>query len=258
MANIPSLLDMLKAGVHFGHQANKWHPKMAPFIFGERNGVHIINLEKTQEMLAPALEFIKEAASQNKTFLFIGTKEQAKPLVKKHAEMAGVSYVSERWLGGLLTNFAEIQIMLRKYRKLKTQRDTNDLGKYTKKEQTHILKELAKQEKYLTGIEKLERKPDVVFIIDLKTEKTAFREAIKTNTPIIALCDTNISPDGVTYPIPSNDDATHTIDLMLQLMAEAVNEGKAVAVAEKAKNHPEENKPKIRAVAGGKSTFVSE
>ncbi len=228
MANIPSLLDMLQAGVHFGHQANKWHPKMAPFIFGERNGVHIIDLEKTQKQLEEAMAFVKESAAMGRLILIVGTKEQAKSLVKKAAEDAGLPYITERWLGGLLTNFNEIQTLLKKYNRIKNWKETNEIAKYTKKEQTHLLKEMTKMEKFLSGITKLERRPEIIFIIDLKKEKTAFREALQTNTKIIALCDTNINPEGITYPIASNDDATKTIELMLNTLVAFYKEGTAI------------------------------
>lgn len=229
MSKIPSILEMLEAGVHFGHQSNKWHPKMAPFIFTQRNGVHIIDLEKTQSFLADALEFLKQTAAQGKTVLFVSTKDQAKSIVKKYAEEAGMPYITERWLGGLLTNFHEIGALIKRYNKLKAQRDNGELEKYTKKEQTRIAKELAKKERYLKGVEKLERQPEAIFIIDLKREKTAFREAKKTGIKIVALCDTNINPDSVDYLIPSNDDATKTIELMVGKAAEAIKEGLELA-----------------------------
>lgn len=226
MPKIPDILDLLKAGVHFGHQTNKWHPKMGRFIFGERNDVHLINLEETQKKLKEALDFIQGAAAQGKTVLFVATKEQAKEIVKKHAIDCGMPYIVDHWLGGLLTNHHEIQNLLKKYRRLKTQRDSGELAKYTKKEQSHFNKEIGKMDKYLFGLEKLEKRPDVIFIIDLKHEKTAFQEAKLTHTKVVALCDTNVNPEEVDYPIPSNDDATKAIELMVGLVAEAVKEGK--------------------------------
>lgn len=232
MPKIPDILDLLKAGVHFGHQINKWHPKMGRFIFGSRNDVHLINLEETQKKLKEALGFIQEAAAQGKTVLFVATKDQAKEIVKRHAIDCGMPYIVDHWLGGLLTNHHEIQNLLKKYRRLKSQRDSGELSKYTKKEQSHFNKEISKMDKYLFGLEKLEKRPDVIFIVDLKNEKTAFQEAKLTHTKVVALCDTNVNPEEVDYPIPSNDDATKTIELMVGLMAEAVKEGKAQIIPE--------------------------
>lgn len=225
---IPSILDMLKAGVHFGHQSNKWHPKMAPFIFTQRNNIHIFDLEQTQAKLAEALEYLKNAASQNRTILFIGTKEQAKPIIKKYAEEAGIPFITERWLGGLLTNFDEIhQTLFKKYKKLKSLKETNEITKYTKKEQVHLMKELEKLDKYLGSIEKMDKRPDIVFIVDLKIEKTAFEEAQKTGIKIVAFCDSNTNPEKVDYPIPANDDATNSIEMLVKLATEAIKEGRA-------------------------------
>lgn len=231
MVQIPTILDLLKAGVHFGHQESKWHPKMGRFIFGSRNQVHIINLEETQKKLKEALDFIREAAASGKSILFVGTKEQAKEIVKKYAIECGAFYINEHWLGGLLTNFHEIQTLLKKYRRLKGERDSGELAKYTKKEQAHFAKEIAKMDRNLLGVEKLERRPEVIFIVDLKKEKTAFNEAKLTKTKMVALCDTNVNPEVVDYPIPSNDDATKALELVVGLVAEAVKEGKAQATS---------------------------
>lgn len=231
MLQIPEILDLLKAGVHFGHQESRWHPKMAPFIFDSRNRVHIINLEETQKKLKEALDFVREAAASGKIILFVGTKEQAREIVKKYASECGAPYVSEHWLGGLLTNHHEVQTLLKKYRRLKKERETGELAKYTKKEQTRFAKDIVKMDKNLFGLEKLERRPDAVFIVDLKKEKTAFNEAALTKTKILALCDTNVNPEKVDYPIPANDDAVKAIELMVGLVAEAVKEGKARAAA---------------------------
>lgn len=243
---IPSILDMLKAGVHFGHQSNKWHPKMAPFIFTQRNGVHIFDLEKTQAKLAEALEYLKNSAAQNRTFLFVGTKEQAKPIIKKYAEEAGVPFITERWMGGLLTNFDEIhQTLFKKYKKLKSLKETGEIAKYTKKEQIRLMKELDKMDQYLSSVEKMERRPDVIFIVDLKIEKTAFEEAQKTGIKIVAFCDTNTNPENVDYPIPANDDATNSIEMIMKLAAEAIKDGRAnVTAAPVAKENGQETKKK--------------
>jgi len=218
---------MLKAGAHFGHQKSRWHPKMKEYIFGVRGGVHIIDLECTAEMLAKALEYAKTLASEGKVILFVGTKRQARDLVKAAAQASGMPYLTERWIGGMLTNFDEVRRRLKKYRNLKNQFETKEIERYTKKEQLELQKKLATMERYLSGIAALDRLPDALYIADLKTEKTAVAEADRKNVPIIAVCDSNTNPIKVRYPIPANDDAVNSIRLIVDLMAEAVNEGKA-------------------------------
>ena len=227
MVKLPSLLEMLKAGAHFGHQKSRWHPKMKEYIFGVRGGVHIIDLECTAEMLAKALEYAKTLASEGKVILFVGTKRQARDLVKAAAQASGMPYLTERWIGGMLTNFDEVRRRLKKYRNLKNQFETKEIERYTKKEQLELQKKLATMERYLSGIAALDRLPDALYIADLKTEKTAVAEADRKNVPIIAVCDSNTNPIKVRYPIPANDDAVNSIRLIVDLMAEAVNEGKA-------------------------------
>lgn len=229
MVEVPEILDLLKAGAHFGHQKSKWHPKMAPFIFGVRNGVRIIDLETTRKKLAEALDFLKQAASEGKIILFLGTKEQAKEIIKRHAEAAGCPYVKERWLGGMLTNHGEIQNLLRKYRRLKADQTSGALAKYTKQEQNKFNKEIIKLDKFLSGLAGLERRPDVIFIVDLKKEKTAVNEAKITGTIMVGIADTNVNPEGIAYPVPANDDATKSIDLLVGLASQAVLEGRAMA-----------------------------
>ena len=227
MANLPSLVDMLKSGMHFGHTTSRWHPKMKPFIFGARQGVHIINLEKTQEALSDALEFLKGIASRGGVVLFVGTKLQAKGPVQKYAEACGMPYVQNRWLGGTLTNFGQIKQTLKRMQMLKDQRDKGELKKYTKKEQLMISREIEEMEVKFGGIQHVARTPDAVFVIDVKTEKTAVQEAIVTGIPVVALCDTNINPDGITKIIPGNDDAVKSIELVCKLACDAIKDGKA-------------------------------
>ncbi|MBM5789943.1 30S ribosomal protein S2 [Candidatus Parcubacteria bacterium] len=226
----PTLTDLLKAGMHFGHKTSNWHPKMAPFIFGAKGGTHIINLEKSEEMLDRALEAIKEIAGRGGIVLFVGTKSQAKDSLKKYAQACGMPYVSERWLGGTLTNFRQIKESLKRFKSLKDQRDKGELRKYTKKEQLMIQWEIEDMEKRLGGIENLTKAPEAMFVVDIRTERTAVREAGVTGTQVIALCDTNVNPKGVDFIIPSNDDAVKTIELMCRLVCDAVKEGKAHAV----------------------------
>lgn len=244
---MPSLLEMLKAGAHFGHRQSKWHPKMAPYIFTVRSGVHIINLEKTAEELAKALEFVKKTAANGGKVLFIGTKKQAQGIVEQYAKEAGTPYVIRRWMGGTLTNFPVIIKLVKKLKEMRSQQTIGDWAKYTKKEQVKLKKEFDKLEAMVGGLESLDKKPDVLFVIDVKKEKTAVTEAIKIGVPIIALCDTNVNPEGISYVIPANDDATKTIELITRLMAEAVKEGQAerkaavVAVGEKKEEDKQEN-----------------
>jgi small subunit ribosomal protein S2 len=229
MSNKPTLIDMLKAGMHFGHSAGRWHPKMGPFIFGERGGVHIIDLEKSQEMFSRALEQVKAIASRGGVVLFVGTKTQAKSIVKKYAQTCGMPYVVERWLGGTLTNYGQIKQSIKRFKMLKDQRDKGELRKYTKKEQLMIQREIEDMEKRLGGIENMTKVPEAMFVIDIRTERTAIREANDTGTQVIGVCDTNVNPEGIDYIIPSNDDAVRTIELLTRLVCEAINEGKAQA-----------------------------
>ena len=229
MANLPSLVDMLKSGMHFGHTTSRWHPKMKKFIFGTRQGVHIINLEKTQEYLQEALEAVKGIASRGGIVLFVGTKLQAKANIQKYAEACEMPYVVNRWLGGTLTNFEQIKKTLKKMKTLKDQRDKGELKKYTKKEQLMISREIEEMEDKLGGMQNVTRTPDAIFIIDVRTEKTALKEAVVTGIPVIALCDTNVNPEGVTRIIPGNDDAVKSIELVCKLVCDAVKEGKSSA-----------------------------
>jgi small subunit ribosomal protein S2 len=233
MTKIPTIEEMLKVGMHFGHRTSKWHPKMEPFIFGERNGVHIIDLSKSQKMLAIALDFMKKLSSESKVILFVGTKAQVKSELKKAAIEAGMPYVSGKWLGGCLTNFAIIKKSIRRYLDLTRKKETGELKKYTKKEQLEFDREIEKLELRVGGLVSLTKVPDAVFIWDIKNDATAVEESKKKNIPVIAVCDTNVNPTNVNYIIPSNDDATKAIKLVMGLVAEAVLEGKAEAAARK-------------------------
>lgn len=226
MANIPSLLEMLKAGAHFGHQQSRWHPKMEQYIYGSRNGVHVINLERTQEDLLKALEYVKDLAAKGKVILFVGTKRQAQAPIKAAAESCGMPFLTERWIGGLLTNFSEAKDRLKKYRNLKDQVATGEIEKYTKKEQVELKKKLATMDKYLNGLVNMDKMPDALYIADMRIAKTAVAEANRVNVPIVGICDTNVNPEKATYVIPANDDAVNSIRMMADLVAEAVKEGK--------------------------------
>jgi len=229
MVKIPTLEEMLKAGMHFGHRTSKWHPKMAPFIFGQRAGVHIIDLQKTQAMLTEALEFVSRMAADNKTILLVGTKDQVRAPVAKLGLDLGLPYINNRWLGGTLTNFSVIKRLIKNYLDLKEKKETGKLTKYTKKEQLEFSRQIAKLDRMVGGIASLKKLPDVIFIWDIKHERTALAEAKKKGVPVVAVCDTNVDPTGVKYVIPGNDDATKTVKLVLDYLRQAISEGKAQA-----------------------------
>jgi len=226
MINIPKIEDMLKAGMHFGHRTNRWHPKMEQFIFTSKNGIYIIDLHKTQEKLQVALEFIAKLVAEGKSILFIGTKSQVSLPLKKMAEETGQPYVVGKWLGGYLTNFTIVKKSVKKYLELIEKRETGKLEKYTKKERLNFDREIKKLEVRVGGLATLNKLPDALFVWDIKEEETAVKEARQKNIPIIAICDTNVNPEEVNYPIPANDDSTKTITLLLDSIKSAILEGK--------------------------------
>ncbi len=221
-----TLFDLLKAGVHFGHQMARWHPKMQPFIFTSRSGIYIIDLEKTSAALKRAQEFARDRVAGGGIILLVGTKRQAASIIQAAAVSTGMPYVIERWLGGTFTNFPTIAKMTKRLTQLKEERASGALGKYTKKEQLVFDQEIARLDRMVGGIERMTRLPDAVFVVDVKQEKTAVREAQKMKIPVIAMVDTNVSPAGIDYPIPANDDATKSIQIITQGIVEAINEGK--------------------------------
>lgn len=225
MPTIPSLLEMLQAGVHFGHQKSKWHPKMKKFIFGDRQGVHIIDLEKTQQALDKACVFAKQTALRGGVILFVGTKKQATDLVAKAADSCGMPYVNKRWLGGTLTNYVNMAHLLRKYKDLKRKSEKGELGKYTKFEQQKFGEQVKAYDDKIGGLANMARIPDAVFILDIRKDKTALEEATRRGVKVIAVCDTNVNPMDVTFPIPANDDAIKAIELMVNTVAGAIKEG---------------------------------
>lgn len=227
MSNLPTVLEMLQSGVHFGHRVSKQYPKMTPYIFGQKNGVHIINLEITSQKLKEAYEFAKKIASEGGTILFLGTKKQAQEMVRKYAQNCGMPYVNQRWLGGTFTNFETIAKVIKKYNELQQKQQLGQLAKYTKKEQLKFNREIERLQNLVGGIKDLNKIPQAVYIIDLKKEKTAVREANKKNIPIIAICDTNTNPELIQYPIPGNDDAIKSIELITKVISQAITEGKS-------------------------------
>lgn len=248
---LPTLLEMLKAGVHFGHQKSRWHPKMEQYLFGARNGVHVIDLDKTVEELSKALDFARATAAKGQTILFVGTKRQAREIIKEAANKCGMPFLTERWIGGLITNFEECKRRLKKYKGLKEMFVTGEIEKYTKKEQSTFKKQVEKMDKYLAGLVDLTDVPDVLYIADLRVEKTAATEARRLGVPMIAVCDSNVDPTKVDFPIPANDDAVNAIRLIADLMAEAVNEGKLEFEKNRAsirEEKPSAEKPAYKAV----------
>jgi small subunit ribosomal protein S2 len=231
-----SMRQMLEAGVHFGHQTRFWNPKMAPFIFGERNKIHIINLEKTQPLYVQASAFIKGTVADGGKVLFVGTKRSARDAVQKEASRSGMPYVNQRWLGGMLTNFKTIRQSIKRLAEITELQTSGALDKRGKKEATQLRREMDKLERSLGGIKHMESLPDVMFVIDVGHEKIAIHEAKKLGIPVVAVVDTNCSPDGIDYVIPGNDDAMRAIMLYASGIADSVLEGKAsvpqVAVGE--------------------------
>ncbi|MDO1605520.1 30S ribosomal protein S2 [Lactobacillus sp. YT155] len=221
-----SMKQLLEAGVHFGHQTRRWNPKMAPFIFTERNGIYIIDLQKTVHMIDDAYNYIKAVASDNGIFLFVGTKKQAQDAVAEEATRAGQYYINHRWLGGTLTNWNTIQSRIKRLKEIKAMAEDGTFDRLPKKEVSLLTKQQEKLEKFLGGIEDMPRIPDVLFIVDPHKENIAVQEAKKLNIPIVAMVDTNSDPDDIDVIIPSNDDAIRAVKLIAAKMADAIIEGR--------------------------------
>ena len=220
-----SIEQMLKAGVHFGHQTRFWNPKMEKYIFSSRNKVHIIDLQKTLECLEPSLDFCKQIATSNNRILFVGTKRSAREVMKQEAERCGMPYVNHRWLGGMLTNYKTIRASIRRYEFLVSQEEEGKFNQYTKKEVLKLKKEMDKLERSIGGIKNMGGLPEALFIVDVENEKIAVAEAKKMGIPIVGLVDTNSDPDSVDYIIPGNDDAIRSISLLARLVSNACLEG---------------------------------
>ncbi len=218
--------QLLEAGVHFGHQTKRWNPKMKKFIFGSRSGIYIIDLEKTEECINAARDFLTEITSKGEFVLFVGTKKQAQDVIKQEAIRSGMYYVTDRWPGGMLTNFATIKKSINRLKEIEKMRTDGTFEKLTKKEIARLEKELAKLNKNFSGIVPMERMPKAAFIVDTKKEETAVREARRLGIPVIGLIDTNSNPDLVDYPIPGNDDATKSIRTVVTIIADTIIEGR--------------------------------
>lgn len=240
-----SMRQMLEAGVHFGHQTRFWNPKMAPFIYGHRNKIHIVNLEKTLPMYLDAVKFARQLAARRGTILFVGTKRQAGEIVREQAERCGMPYVDQRWLGGMLTNFKTVKTSIKKLKDMQAQAAEGVLEQMSKKEALTFQREMDKLEKSIGGIQDMAALPDAIFVIDVGYHKIAIAEAKTLNIPVIGVVDTNHSPLGVTHIIPGNDDSAKAVTLYAQGMADAILEGKNDAVNEV-----------VQAVSEGEEEFV--
>ena len=224
-----TMREMLEAGVHFGHQTRFWNPKMAPFIFGHRNKIHIINLEKSLPMFQEAAKFVRQLSAKRGTILMVGTKRQAREIVSAEAQRAGVHYVDQRWLGGMLTNFKTVKTSIKRLKDMKVQQEAG-LDAMSKKEQLMFARELEKLEKDIGGIQDMVTLPDAIFVIDVGYHKIAIAEARKLGIPLIGVVDSNHSPEGIDYVIPGNDDSSKAVTLYARGIADAVIEGRANAV----------------------------
>jgi small subunit ribosomal protein S2 len=227
-----TMRQMLEAGVHFGHQTRYWNPKMAPYIFGDRNKIHIINLEKTLPMYQDAMKFMRKLASNKGNILFVGTKRQAREILKEEAERAGCHFVNFRWLGGMLTNFKTVKQSIKRLQEVQTMLSEENIGKLAKKEALLLRRELDKLERSLGGIKDMGGLPDMIFVIDVGHEKGAITEANKLGIPVVGVVDTNNSPIGVNYVIPGNDDSTQAIRLYVRGAADAILEGRSQSLQE--------------------------
>jgi len=221
MTNI-SLKEMAKSAVHFGHPTSRWNPKMKPYIYGSRHGIHIFDLKKTADLLVQALDFLNKSAKNKKEILFVGTKQQCRSLLGQIKEEAGMPIVTDKWIPGLLTNFKTIKERIDYFKQLKQDDASGALGKYTKKEQTKLRKKIQKLSISLSGVENMQGKPDVLFVADIVRDHIAVTEARKLKIPVVGIVDSNADPDKVNFPIPANDDAIKSLEFILELAKEAV------------------------------------
>lgn len=225
-----TMRQMLEAGCHFGHQTRFWNPKMAPFIFGHRNKIHIINLEKTLPMFQDALKYVRQLSANRGTILFVGTKRQSREIVAAEASRAGMPYVDSRWLGGMLTNFKTVKTSIKRLKDLQAQVESGETERLSKKEALMFEREMIKLEKSIGGIKDLGGIPDAIFVVDVGYHKIAITEASKLGIPVIGVVDTNHSPEGIDYVIPGNDDSSKAVELYVRGVADAILEGRAAAV----------------------------
>jgi small subunit ribosomal protein S2 len=224
--SIISMKELLEAGVHFGHQTKRWNPKMKKYLFGERNGIYIIDLQKTMETFEKAWEYIKAVSEKGESVLFVGTKRQAAETIREEAERSGMFYVNHRWLGGTLTNFQTIRKSINRLKQLERMQSDGKFEGLSKKEALHLTREIDKLNRVLVGIKEMDRLPGAVVVVDTKRERIAVREARRLGIPVLALVDTNCDPDEVDFPIPGNDDAIRAIKLITSRLADAVRDGR--------------------------------
>ena len=243
MAVIP-MKALLESGVHFGHRTNKWDPRMKPYIFTERNGIHIIDLQQTSKLLGQAYNVIRDIVANGGTVLFVGTKRQAQETIAEEATRAAMPYVTERWMGGMLTNWSTMHARIEELERLEKMRDNNELDRLTKKEGLLIGREITRLTTRLSGTRTMKRRPDLIFIVDVGREEAAVHEANLLNIPIVAMVDTNCNPQNIDYVIPSNDDAIRAIKLLVAKVADAVLEGKAMRKEEDAEKAVAETQPR--------------
>ncbi len=227
-----TMRQMLEAGVHFGHQTRYWNPKMADFIFGSRNKIHIVNLEKTLAMYQDAMKYVRQLAANRGTILFVGTKRQAREIVAEEAQRAGMPFVDHRWLGGMLTNFKTVKVSIKRLKDLETMGQDGTMEKMSKREALTLQREQEKLTRSLGGIKEMNALPDALFIIDVGYQKIAVTEATKLSIPIVGVVDTNHSPDGIAYVIPGNDDSSRAIRLYARGVADAILEGRSQVIQE--------------------------
>jgi len=237
---VVSMKSLLESGVHFGHRTHKWHPGMKPYIFTERNGIHIIDLQKTVKALDQAYNLVRDTVAESGTVLFVGTKRQAQETIQLEATRCGMPYVTARWLGGMLTNWRTIRLRVNELERLERMQDRGDFERLPKKEVLLLTRKMDRLEALLGGIRKLVRVPDLLFVVDIRREETAVHEANLLNIPVVALVDTNCDPRNIDYIIPSNDDAIRAIKLLVGKVADAVNEGKALRKEEEVEELAEE------------------
>ncbi|HKB86961.1 MAG TPA: 30S ribosomal protein S2 [Ignavibacteriaceae bacterium] len=238
------LTQLIEAGAHFGHLTRRWNPKMKPYIFMEKNGIHIIDLKKTQSMLISSAENLSRLVADGRKVLFVGTKKQAKGVIESEAKRCEMNWVSERWLGGMLTNFSTIRKSVKRLNSIEKQETDGTFDKITKKERLFLTREKDKLKKVLEGVETMNRLPGALFVVDIKKESIAVKEALRLNIPVFAVVDTNCDPDPINYIIPANDDAVNTIELIVKFMADSVIEGVAKAKEVKAEEAAERERVK--------------
>ena len=239
MANVATMKQLLEAGVHFGHQTRRWNPKMRPFIFTARNGIHILDLQQTVTRLNEASRFVTSLTANGESILFVGTKKQAQDAIKEEAQRSGQFFVNQRWLGGMLTNFQTIQSRIRYMKDLEARKERGEFERLPKKEAQHLEDELERLERVLGGIRDMRRLPGAIFVIDTKKEHTAVAEANRLEIPVVALADTNTDPDEMDYPIPANDDAIRAVRLLCTKIADAALEGRRQRESQQAKDEGE-------------------